>query len=418
MKKYILLVILLILNISLLKLNDNEIITTSKEMKYASRYFKVKEDIEFDVYSKHYVKDLVSKTNATIINNTKLDTSSIGEFNITVKYKYYKKIFTRDITYRVVDREKPKFISVSTYRTIAPRDSFNPCIKAVYADNYDKKVKCYIEGDYDPSEEGTYYVKYVLKDSSGNKLKKSLTIRVKEPVIVEDDDNTNTNTNSSKPKVYYSYMKDIKKKFKNKNTMIGIDISEWQGNIDFKKVKKEGVEFVIMRIGVHSYPEDSIHLDNKFKTYFKAAKNAKLKVGVYFYSTASNRSQGIEMAKWVIKTLDGAKLDLPVGYDWENWKWFKEYKMSLHDLDESYQGFKSTLKKSGYKSMLYGSAFYLKNIWPDADNELVWMAHYTDETNYSGNYMLWQQCSDANIDGIQSNRTDVNILYKKKFKIS
>ena len=213
-------------------------------------------------------------------------------------------------------------------------------------------------------------------------------------------------------------MDDIISKYKNDNTIIGVDVSKWQGNVNFEKVKNSGVDFVIMRIGVQSEVNDEIYTDSRFKEYFEAAKAAGLKVGVYVYNISISEDDGIKTANWVLDQLDGEKLDLPIAYDWEDWKNFTNYKISIHTLSKSYLAFEDTLKKAGYDAMLYSSKFYLENVWMHYENSNIWLAHYTDKTDYEGTYMLWQMTSLAKINGITDNTVDIDILYKDNYNIN
>ena len=115
-------------------------------------------------------------------------------------------------------------------------------------------------------------------------------------------------------------------------------------------------------------------------------------------------------AEWVIKALDGEELDLPVVFDWENWSKWQEYKLSFHDINEIADTFMKTIEKAGYKGMLYSSKFYLENIWENKNDYPVWLAHYTNETNYKGKYKIWQMCNDGVIDGINGD-VDIDIMY-------
>ena len=105
------------------------------------------------------------------------------------------------------------------------------------------------------------------------------------------------------------------------------------------------------------------------------------------------------------------KLDFPIAYDWENWKWFMEYEINLHTLSSCFETFNKELNKHGYDAMLYSSKFYLENIWINKNNLPVWLAHYTDRTDYKGDYLMWQLCSNGRISGINGN-VDINIMYK------
>ena len=149
----------------------------------------------------------------------------------------------------------------------------------------------------------------------------------------------------------------------------------------------------------------------KFKEYYKAAKDVGLNVGVYVYNTAISPDDGVKTAKWVMKELNGDKLDFPIAYDFEDWSNFMEYEVSLHSLSSAYKEFEKTLHEHGYEAMLYSSKFYLENVWLDYEDSNIWLAHYTDQTNYQGKYMLWQMSSLGRVDGITENTVDIDILY-------
>ena len=202
--------------------------------------------------------------------------------------------------------------------------------------------------------------------------------------------------------------------YKNDDTAIGIDVSKWQGNVNFKAVKDAGVEFVIMRIGSQRSPGEEILMDVKFKEYYKAAKDVGLNVGVYVYNTAISPDDGVKTAKWVMKELNGDKLDFPIAYDFEDWSEFNDFKISLHTLSASYLAFEKELQKNGYDAMLYSSKYYLENVWMHYEKSKIWLAHYTNKTDYKGEYMMWQMTSLAKVDGITENTVDIDILYKNK----
>jgi GH25 family lysozyme M1 (1,4-beta-N-acetylmuramidase) len=193
--------------------------------------------------------------------------------------------------------------------------------------------------------------------------------------------------------------------------MIGIDVSRYQGDIDFEKIKEAGCEFVIMRIGINSDINKDLSMDTYYLQNIEGAKSAGLKVGIYLYSSATNVDTALEHAKWVIKNLNNTELDLGIAYDWENWSKFRTYNMSFHDLNNVFDAFASYIKNHGYTPILYSSKFYLENIWENKNNESVWLAHYTANTSYSGNYYIWQMSNIGKIDGINAD-VDIDILYK------
>ena len=209
-----------------------------------------------------------------------------------------------------------------------------------------------------------------------------------------------------------TYFSDIYSKHKTDSTEIGIDVSKWQGDIDFEKVKDAGSTFVIMRIGVQKYSGGELNIDEYYKENIKKAKSAGLKVGVYLYSIATNVDEAISHANWVINALDGVSLDLPVVFDWESWSDWNSYKISFYDINNIANTFIKTVENSGYQGMLYSSKFYLEKIWTNKYNFPVWLAHYIEQTNYEGDYIIWQMCNNGRINGIYGD-VDIDIMYKK-----
>ena len=359
---------------------------------------------KFNVYEKHTSNELIKDINADIISKEiTLENEMVGTYKYTLEYLFKKRKYKYDIDYTINDNTPPVFISAPGTLTIEASNNKEICEKIVYADNYDDVANCKINGSYDKTKIGTYgNLEYVISDKAGNENKKSFTLKVVDKI--------KTSYNYTTPK--YLYMKDILAKYKTDKTSIGIDVSKWQGNVDFKAVKDAGVEFVIMRIGSQRSPQEEISMDVKFKEYYKAAKEAGLSIGVYVYNTAISKEDGIKTAKWVMKQLNGDKLDFPIAFDWEDWQEFTSFKISLHTLSETYKAFEKELQDNGYDAMLYSSKFYLENVWMGYEESKVWLAHYTSETDYKGEYMMWQMTSLAKVNGITENTVDIDILYK------
>lgn len=361
-------------------------------------------DTTLNVFDEYKVNDLIESSNVKF-KNANINTDKVGEYSLTLDFTYKKKKYKKDIKYVVKDNTPPVFISYYGSTSVLVNQDIYPCDDAIVADNYDTELTCIIDGYFDLSIPGTYDTYYSLKDSSGNETRKKLTLKVVEKF--------KGSSNSSGSNTIKSYdMNHFINNYKNENTMIGIDVSRWQGDIDYERVKNDGVEFVMMRIGVNSSANGTLDIDSYYLKNIEKAKNARLKVGVYLYTTAINTKTAVEHAKWVVKTLDGVKLDFPIAYDWENWKWFMEYEINLHTLSECVNVFAKELKKHGYDTMLYSSKFYLENVWINKNNLPVWLAHYTSKTNYEGDYIMWQLSSNGKVDGING-PVDINIYYKK-----
>ena len=382
----------------------------------------------YEVYSKHKIKELIKDKNVKILNlDEEINTKKIGKNSATIEYKYKFWKHKMKVKYTVKDTLPPTLITskLSYYNSI--NDEINFCSNTIFIDNYDRQPKCSIEGDYNISEPGSYDLKYVIKDNSDNTTYQAFNL-----TLVDEDNNyysndeENDDENDNNIDDYFEEVtnevqevgvkfKDVIKSHKKDNSMIGIDVSRWQGDIDYNKVKKAGAEFVIMRMAVSNGKHDKIGLDSYYKKNILKAKNAGLKVGVYVYTAASSEKEVIEQAKYVRKELKKTKLDFPIAYDFESWDDIQKLKLNKYDLINYVDKFYEEVHKDGYDVMIYGSKLYLENAWDNKDYP-VWLAHYvpkpSDKSSYEGDYILWQIASDGIIDGING-YVDIDIYYKK-----
>ena len=370
----------------------NKVIIDSVPKDY---YINIKNS-NIDIYSDTKLSDIID-TNIKF-NDVLLNTNSIGDKIYNLKFKINKKKYLYHIKYSVEDLTKPRILSSSDRYIPVGKDVYL-CDYIMYGDNYDNEPVCRVEGEYDLNKIGNYNIKYIVSDDAGNEEYFETILHVYEP-----------SNETKKSKKTITYFSDVVSEHKNDKTKIGIDVSRWQGDIDFKKVKEAGAEFVFIRIGVESKQGEEIGMDSKYKQNIKKAKEAGLDVGVYLYTIALNKNVARSHAEWVVKALDGEKLELPIVFDWENFNKWNEYKLSFHDINSIADTFIDTVMKSGYKGMLYSSKFYLENIWENKNDYPVWLAHYTDETNYTGKYKIWQMCNDGVIDGINGD-VDIDIMY-------
>lgn len=356
-----------------------------------------KENIEYG--EEIYLYDLISIENGKILTkNYLIDTLELQKNEkIVIKYKdYYDKNQNYEFKISIVDTTKPLILSQNNYY-VTEGSEFDLINSPICVDNYDRELKCNLEGTYDVNTLGEYPLKFTLTDSSGNYNEKNIKLIVEE----EADDYYETSEYR---------IEDLITKHKTNNTMIGIDVSSWQEDIDWNKVKNAGVEFVMIRIGWGHSDENEMEIDNKFKDNISGAKKAGLKVGLYFYSYASNKKEAKEQASWVLKTLNKEKLDLPIAFDWEDWSNFNSYKFNLIDINNIAKTFMNEIEKKGYKSMNYGSARYLENIWNLPKYE-TWLAYYTENNDYSKDYKIWQISSKGIVDGING-YVDLDIMTK------
>ena len=388
-KKMIIIVLLVVLIIS------GYFIYNYLRIKYAKIEVTLKDNLEVPFLEDAKVSDFIENINGKIIDDYEIDTTKLGNKEISFKFindDNIKVSYTYNI--KVVDVTKPTIWLGNNYN-VAVNSDIDLTKKILCGDDYDNSPKCYIEGEYNLGEVGTYPLVFKAVDSSGNTEEVSFNLNVYEP----------KQTTTNKEKVY-TYFNDVVANYKNSNNKIGIDISSHQGDIDFSKLKEAGVEFVMIRVG-YGYDNQN-YLDKKFEEYIKSANENDIDVGVYYYSYANSSSEAKKQAKWVLKQIKKYKVTLPVVFDWEEWSNFNEYNLSFFGLTSLADDFLSIIKSNGYDGMLYGSKNYLENIWMNPKHD-IWLAQYAKEVSYQGEYKMWQLCENGYVDGIDG-YVDIDIL--------
>lgn len=371
------------------------------QVRHAVKIVELKSD-KVEVYSEVKLSDLISKINGRLISDKKIDTSKLGKKDISFKYINDDNIkVDYTISIEVSDMTPPLIYQNGVYTVNAGYDG--DIAKDLFCgDNYDDNPTCSIEGEYDLNTIGKYDLTFVGVDKSGNKASHDFTLNVRKKP---------SGGGGSSASISGVEFSDIVKEYKNENTKIGLDISHWQGDIDFDRVKESGVEFVYIRVGRGDGIGGDYVLDKKFEQNIKGFNRVGIPVGVYFYSYANSKEDASKEAKWVLKQIKDYKVDLEIGFDWENWSSFQEFDLSFKKLTEVAEAFSKTVKAKGYTGMLYSSKSYLESVWYPV-NFPVWLAHYTKKTSYTGRYKVWQICNDGRVDGIDDNLVDINIMYK------
>ena len=364
--------------------------------------FTLKDDLTVNVYSDVKVKDFIKDIDGEVIDNNKINTIELGTVDVEFIYLNSdgKK---RKGTFEVLvkDLEEPLILLSNSY-SVRVGEEVNLEDEILCADNYDSNPSCKITGDYDLNTAGNYSLVYEAEDSSGNKESVDFTLRVYEPREITGGGSSNEVTSTD--------FNAILEEHKNDDTLVGIDVSKWQGAIDFSKIKKAGAEFVIIRVGHQNGIGGEYVLDPYFKRNIKEAIDNDLEVGIYFYSYADSKKEAQKQAEWVIKQIKDYDITLPVAFDFESFTSFNSMNLSLYQLNEVAEAYFSALEDKGYDTMLYGSKNYLNAVWKYNTNK-VWLAHYTDKTDYDKDYIMWQLCQDGVIDGING-FVDIDILYK------
>lgn len=373
----------------------------SYKIKNAKIIVNLKDNLNVEVFDNIKLSDLLQSINGKLINDFKIDTTHIGKKTINFEFindENIKVSYSFDIY--IVDKIAPLIFSSNSF-TINVGYTGDLSKELFCGDNYDAKPKCELIGQYDVNTPGTYNLTFKATDSSNNVSNTNFKLIVKEK---STNQSTNTNINSTQD---FNNLKNI---YKNNYNKIGIDVSKWQGEIDFQKVKEAGVEFVFIRIGSQKGINGEYYIDPNFEQNIIGFKKVNIPVGVYFYSYADNVSEAKKQAKWVIEQLKPYKIELPIAFDWESWGSFQDFNISFYNLTEIANAFINTIEKSNYTGMLYSSKYYLENVWFKTSHN-IWLAHYTNQTNYQGSYNYWQLCNNGRVDGIKGN-VDINVFNK------
>ena len=269
-------------------------------------------------------------------------------------------------------------------------------------------------------------------------------IKTTMPEIVENDDSEDPEKpKNSKLKSNLAFIQtvgttygmqipvsDLIDTYESDESYIGIDVSKWQGDIDWKAVKDSGVKYVMIRCGFRGYGSNgTIVQDQYFNDNMKGALENGLYVGVYFFSTAITEEEAIQEAEFVLECCKEYDIKYPIVYDFEYFgELFDEetgnpYRtngLTSEQINKNAEAFLGYIRaNSTYKTMLYGSEYYLNTIW-NVDSFIsendIWLAHYPsiitgNKTSYNGTYQMWQ-CTDAGqVPGINT-LVDLNFDYK------
>lgn len=359
-----------------------------------------------EIYEKITVDDFVTKTNVKILNGDKvIDTSELGDGEISIECQSDDGKFRKKIKYTVADTTAPVLLNMGVSPYVTKDQPFDLKKIVGYADNYDQSPVLTYDGTVDTSTIGNYPITAHVTDSSGNETSWELTV-----VVLSQTPSTDGGAASTPDYSDGTPFADFMKANEGDNREFGIDVSAWQGDINFEAVKNAGCDFVIIRMG---YFYDEIKSDDWYAENIRKAREAGLKVGVYFYTTLNSADSVKELSSYIVEQLDGQELDFPVAFDWEEFTTFQEYGLSIHDLNELFNLFCSEMEENGYSAMLYSSKNFLNNFWINNYDQPVWLAHFVDETDYTGDYFMWQGSSTGLIDGIDG-YVDMNVLYTDK----
>ena len=229
----------------------------------------------------------------------------------------------------------------------------------------------------------------------------------------QDTNKKVTGLRSIDGKLYYFDANGVKQD----NVTFGIDVSKYQSGLDWNKIKKSGVSFVIIRIGYRGYgAAGNLVKDPMFEEHFTNARNAGLKVGVYFFTQAVNEAEAQEEAEGCNWALNGRMLDYPIFYDTEASTapggTGRADGLGVEDRTKCAIAFCERVKELGYKPGVYASTtWYRKRVDYNTlrSRYTIWNAHYGVSASPIG-CDLWQGTEKARINGY-SGELDANISY-------
>lgn len=195
---------------------------------------------------------------------------------------------------------------------------------------------------------------------------------------------------------------------------LGIDVSTFQGEIDWAQVKEAGIEFAMIRVGFRGYGSTgSLNEDARAQQNYLGATEAGIKVGVYFFSQAITAEEAKEEAQYVLELIKDWQVDMPVVFDWECLADdYRTINVDSRTLTDCAKAFCDTVEAAGYDSMIYFNpeqSRYAMNL-----EELVdygfWLAMYSEYMTYEYKIDMWQYTKTGSVPGISGN-VDINLYF-------
>lgn len=246
----------------------------------------------------------------------------------------------------------------------------------------------------------------------------------KHTLIIHDDGSEEwVLISPNRPRNGYDYTKlvcqsNLMKYYENgkKVSYVGVDISDEQDYVDFAKVKKAGIDYVMIRLGARGYSTGQLILDDYFEDNIKRATNAGLDVGVYFFSQAITVEEAQEEANMVLEHLEGYDVDYPVALDMEfvGSDFARTDALTIAEQTDIAMIFLQTIEGAGYKTIIYGDKEWL--IQQIDLSKLtaydVWLSQPGDIPDYPYHFAMWQYDYEGSVDGIAGG-VNMNISFVK-----
>lgn len=201
----------------------------------------------------------------------------------------------------------------------------------------------------------------------------------------------------------------------NPNAKLGIDVSKWNKEIDWDKVKNAGVEYAIIRVGYRGATTGALVEDPYFEKNIKGAVRAGIPVGVYFFTQALDAVEAVEEASMVINMCKDYDITYPIFIDTESAGGNgRADGLEQKARTEVCRAFCATIESAGYRAGIYGARNWFNEMLNmDALKDyVIWLAEYRDVPIYQGYYHMWQYTSGGSVEGIEG-KVDFNLSYLK-----
>lgn len=196
-------------------------------------------------------------------------------------------------------------------------------------------------------------------------------------------------------------------------TMLGIDVSVWQEDIDWTQVKEAGIQFAMIRLGYRSMAEGVLNEDSYAKANYAGATAAGIPVGAYFFSQAVTVEEAVQEAQFVLEMIRDWQLQMPVVYDWEyTGEDTRTADVNTRTLTDCTKAFCETIEAAGYEAMVYFNSYQAENsVYLEELAEYpFWLAQYDQPLDFQHRVDMWQYTDRGTVPGIQGD-VDVNLYF-------
>ena len=197
----------------------------------------------------------------------------------------------------------------------------------------------------------------------------------------------------------------------------GIDVSAYQGEIDWQAVANDGIGFVILRAGLRGMTEGLLYTDDYFAANLRGAQEAGLDIGVYFFSQAITEQEAQEEAEYLLALLDGQKLAYPVYFDWEPGtdSEHRSYNIDYTTIGAMARTFCETIRNAGYESGIYFKSVqgYLHYDLSEFGDISLWLAEYDTRPEFYYHFHIWQYSCTGSVAGIEGD-VDMDISFDNR----